>query len=147
MQFLVQGYGDGITPLPCSRFNRAVKFGPMLDWAEKERGITRWPPVITPVCGPMQPAADQLLGARCAQRPELFPLRPAPGGAAAADLSREPDTRAEAAQLLRTAEKPESQDLCCRPSRLDEGVSDAYLPERPGEIVLAMARWWVSTTA
>ena len=33
VQFLVQGYGDGITPLPCSRCNRAVKFGPMLDWA------------------------------------------------------------------------------------------------------------------
>ncbi|NBO29787.1 MAG: tRNA 2-thiouridine(34) synthase MnmA, partial [Synechococcaceae bacterium WB6_1A_059] len=41
VQFLVDGYGSGLTPLPCSRCNRAVKFGPMLDWAAQERGINR----------------------------------------------------------------------------------------------------------
>ena len=41
VDFLVDGYGDGVTPLPCSRCNREVKFGPMLRWAETERGIGR----------------------------------------------------------------------------------------------------------
>ena len=41
VDFLVEGYGSGITPLPCSRCNRAVKFAPMLAWARAERGIGR----------------------------------------------------------------------------------------------------------
>ena len=41
VDFLVEGYGAGVTPLPCSRCNREVKFGPMLQWAEQERGIGR----------------------------------------------------------------------------------------------------------
>ena len=39
VQRLVDGYRDGITPLPCSQCNRSVKFGPMLDWASSERGL------------------------------------------------------------------------------------------------------------
>ena len=35
VQGLVDGYRAGITPLPCSKCNRAVKFGPMLAWAER----------------------------------------------------------------------------------------------------------------
>ncbi|MBM5791768.1 MAG: tRNA 2-thiouridine(34) synthase MnmA, partial [Cyanobacteria bacterium M_surface_10_m1_298] len=41
VDFLVQGYEAGVTPLPCSRCNREVKFGPMLRWASEERGIDR----------------------------------------------------------------------------------------------------------
>ncbi|MEX1316135.1 MAG: hypothetical protein AB1Z22_03275, partial [Synechococcaceae cyanobacterium] len=41
VDFLVEGYAAGVTPLPCSRCNRAVKFGPMLRWAAEERGIDR----------------------------------------------------------------------------------------------------------
>ena len=41
VNFLVQGYQAGVTPLPCSRCNREVKFGPMLQWAESERSIGR----------------------------------------------------------------------------------------------------------
>ena len=41
VDFLLQGYGAGITPLPCSRCNREVKFAPMLAWAQAERGIGR----------------------------------------------------------------------------------------------------------
>ena len=33
VDFLVEGYAAGVTPLPCSRCNREVKFGPMLQWA------------------------------------------------------------------------------------------------------------------
>ena len=41
VQRLVDGYRDGITPLPCSQCNRSVKFGPMLEWATKERELPR----------------------------------------------------------------------------------------------------------
>ena len=38
---LVEGYQQGITPLPCSRCNRTVKFSAMLKWAHKNRKIDR----------------------------------------------------------------------------------------------------------
>jgi tRNA-specific 2-thiouridylase len=41
VDFLVEGYQAGVTPLPCSRCNRQVKFGPMLAWAQRERGLPR----------------------------------------------------------------------------------------------------------
>ena len=41
VDYLVTCYGSGMTPLPCSQCNRAVKFGPMLQWAESERSIGR----------------------------------------------------------------------------------------------------------
>ena len=37
---LVEGYGQGITPLPCSRCNRHVKMALLLHWAQREMGIT-----------------------------------------------------------------------------------------------------------
>ena len=39
IKYLVDGYSQGITPLPCSNCNKAVKFRPMIDWAKAERGI------------------------------------------------------------------------------------------------------------
>ena len=39
VDYLVSGYEAGITPLPCSQCNRAVKFGPMLRYAREE---LRW---------------------------------------------------------------------------------------------------------
>ena len=41
VNYLVDGYSDGITPLPCSQCNKAVKFGPMLDFARNELGVDR----------------------------------------------------------------------------------------------------------
>ena len=41
VQRLVDGYRDGITPLPCSQCNRSVKFGPMVSWARDERQLDR----------------------------------------------------------------------------------------------------------
>ena len=35
VDYLVTGYGEGITPLPCSQCNKAVKFTPMLNYAQK----------------------------------------------------------------------------------------------------------------
>jgi tRNA-uridine 2-sulfurtransferase len=39
VNFLVEGYEAGITPLPCSNCNKAVKFAPMLKYAQDELGI------------------------------------------------------------------------------------------------------------
>ena len=41
VDFLIDGYSQGITPLPCSRCNREVKFAPMLAWSRSQRGIGR----------------------------------------------------------------------------------------------------------
>lgn len=146
VDFLVQGYADGTTPLPCSRCNREVKFGPMLQWAREERGIER---IATGhyarVCHGEQSdnGRHQLLRGLDARKDQSYFLY---------DLSQEvlgrlvfplgeltkPDTRAEAERHgLRTAHKPESQDLCLADHHGSmKAFLDAYLPPRAGEIVL-----------
>ena len=153
VDFLVQGYGDGITPLPCSRCNREVKFGPMLRLGgagarHRARIATRR---TMRACRHWRTEATdgrhQLLrGLDAPQGPELFPLRPASGGLGRlvfplGELTK-PDTRAEAERHgLRTAQKPESQDLCLADHHGSmRAFLDAYLPPRPGEIVLTDGR-------
>ena len=155
VDFLVDGYQQGITPLPCSRCNRAVKFGPMLAWARQERGIhrvatghyarVRHAEALDPEPVPGDGAGrHQLLRGLDPHKDQSYFLY---------DLSQEVlaslvfplgeltkrDTRAEAARLgLRTAEKPESQDLCLADHHGSmRAFLDAYLPPRAGEIVLA----------
>jgi tRNA-specific 2-thiouridylase len=141
---LVQGYSQGITPLPCSRCNRSVKFGPMLAWAERERGLTR---LATGHYARVRPAADgghpQLLRGVDRQKDQSYFLYDLP--AAALDRLVFPlgeltkaDTRAEAARLgLRTASKPESQDLCLADHHGSmRAFLDAHIPSRTGVIVL-----------
>ena len=41
VDYLVSGYSQGITPLPCSQCNRTVKFAPMLHYAQTELGIDK----------------------------------------------------------------------------------------------------------
>ncbi|MEB3266313.1 MAG: tRNA 2-thiouridine(34) synthase MnmA [Cyanobacteriota bacterium] len=144
---VVQGYGEGITPLPCSRCNREVKFGPMLDWADRERGIGR---IATGHYARVHPASatepgrHQLLRGLDHHKDQSYFLY---------DLSQEvlgqlvfplgeltkADTRLEAErQGLRTAHKPESQDLCLVDHHGSmKAFLDTYLPPRPGQIVLA----------
>ncbi len=154
VDFLVQGYGEGLTPLPCSRCNRAVKFGPMLAWAEAERGIGR---LATGHYARMWPAgtADerplpsegagrhQLLRGLDPHKDQSYFLYDLPQSVLGrlvfplGELTKEA-TRAEAARLgLRTADKPESQDLCLADHHGSmRAFLDAYLPPREGEIVL-----------
>ena len=147
VQFLVDGYGSGLTPLPCSRCNRAVKFGPMLDWAAKERGINR---VATGHYARLRPASassngrTQLLRGLDGRKDQSYFLYDLPQEVLArllfplGELTKL-DTRAEAARLgLRTADKPESQDLCLADHHGSmKAFLDAYLPPREGQIVLA----------
>jgi tRNA-uridine 2-sulfurtransferase len=146
VDFLVQGYGEGITPLPCSRCNREVKFGPMLQWADTERGIGR---IATGHYARIRHGAvsdngrHQLLRGLDARKDQSYFLYDLPQAALGrlvfplGELTKA-DTRAEAERHgLRTAQKPESQDLCLADHHGSmKAFLDAYLPPRPGEIVL-----------
>ncbi|MBM5828511.1 MAG: tRNA 2-thiouridine(34) synthase MnmA, partial [Cyanobacteria bacterium M_surface_7_m2_040] len=147
VDFLVQGYGAGVTPLPCSRCNREVKFGPMLQWAERERGIER---IATGHYARVRHGEQsdtcrhQLLRGLDAHKDQsyfLYDLPQAVLGRLVFPLGEltKPDTRLEAARHgLRTAQKPESQDLCLADHHGSmKAFLDAYLPPRDGEIVLA----------
>jgi tRNA-specific 2-thiouridylase len=141
---LVEGYSQGITPLPCSRCNRSVKFGPMLAWAERERGLSR---LATGHYARVRPAAGdgrpQLLRGVDRHKDQSYFLYDLPVGLLnrlvfpLGELTKA-DTRAEAARLgLRTASKPESQDLCLADHHGSmRAFLDAHIPARQGEIVL-----------
>ena len=150
VDFLVEGYGSGVTPLPCSRCNREVKFGPMLTWAEQERGIAR---IATGHYARVlhgdhsANGRHQLLRGLDRQKDQSYFLYDLPQDALGrlvfplGELTKA-DTRAEAARHgLRTAEKPESQDLCLADHHGSmKAFLDAYLPPRQGEIVLSDGR-------
>ncbi len=154
VDFLVEGYGSGVTPLPCSRCNRAVKFGPMLDWALEERGIDRiatghYARVRRADGGDagLAPAASggrhQLLRGLDAHKDQSYFLYDLPQqvlGRLVFPLGEltKADTRLEAEAMgLRTAKKPESQDLCLADHHGSmKAFLDAYLPARQGQIVL-----------
>jgi len=154
VNFLVEGYGAGLTPLPCSRCNRAVKFGPMLAWALGERRIGRlatghYARVRHAEGGERLPVPGdgrgrhQLLRGLDRQKDQSYFLYDLPQevlGSLVFPLGEmaKGDTRREAARLgLRTAAKPESQDLCLAEHHGSmKAFLDAYLPPRRGEIVL-----------
>ncbi len=143
IDYLVAGYGAGLTPLPCSRCNRAVKFGPMLRYARETLGIDR---IATghyarigfdPETGryrlrrAIDRAKDQSYFLYEVPQEELrhclFPL---------GDRTKA-ETRQLAAEFgLATAEKPESQDLCLIESHGSmRDFLDKYLAPRRGKIV------------
>jgi tRNA-specific 2-thiouridylase len=150
VDFLVQGYGAGVTPLPCSRCNREVKFGPMLRWAAEERGIGR---IATGHYARVRHSAvsengrHQLLRGLDTRKDQSYFLYDLPQQALAqlvfplGELTKG-DTRAEAERHgLRTAHKPESQDLCLADHHGSmKAFLDAYLPPRQGQIVLTDGR-------
>ena len=144
VQRLVDGYREGITPLPCSQCNRSVKFGPMLDWAAEERGLPR---IATGHYARIRHGGEQGrhqllrgLDSRKDQSYFLYDLPQEVLGRIVFPLGEltKADTRGEAARHgLRTAEKPESQDLCLADHHGSmRAFLDAYLPPRQGEIVL-----------
>ena len=145
VQRLVDGYREGITPLPCSQCNRSVKFGPMLDWAAEERGLPR---IATGHYARIRHGGEQGrhqllrgLDSRKDQSYFLYDLPQEVLGRILFPLGEltKADTRGEAARHgLRTAEKPESQDLCLADHHGSmRAFLDAYLPPRQGEIVLS----------
>jgi tRNA-uridine 2-sulfurtransferase len=141
VQFIVDGYKHGVTPLPCSRCNKDLKFGLMLDYAREKLEI---PKIATGHYARVdnvdgryrlrravdrnkdqsyflyELSQDQLMGA-------VFPL-----GETTKD-----QTRAMARTLgLAVADKPESMDLCLvEAAGSMRNFLDEHLDPIDGEIV------------
>jgi tRNA-uridine 2-sulfurtransferase len=143
VDYLVDGYRAGITPLPCSQCNKSVKFGPMLRYAREQLGVDR---IATGHYARIQhdvaTGRYQLLRAVDRSKDQSYFLY---------DLSQEhlagtyfplgdqtkTMTRQIAAEFnLHTAEKPESQDLCLIEAHGSmQAFLDKYIQPQKGEIV------------
>lgn len=143
VDYLVAGYSAGITPLPCSQCNKAVKFGPMLTYARQQLGIDQ---IATGHYARVRydAATGRYQLVRAIDRAKdqtyflydlsqeilahvLFPLGDQPKS----------ETRRIAAEFgLSTAEKPESQDLCLIEAHGSmRTFLDQYITPQKGEIV------------
>ena len=143
IDYLVEGYQAGITPLPCSQCNRAVKFGPMLAYARENFGADL---IATGHYARVRrdegTGRYQLLRARDRNKDQTYFLY---------DLSQEMlagcvfplgevekvETRRIAQDFnLRTADKPESQDLCLVEAHGSmREFLEKYIAPKPGDIV------------
>ncbi|BFM40202.1 tRNA 2-thiouridine(34) synthase MnmA [Synechocystis sp. LKSZ1] len=143
VDYLVSGYGDGVTPLPCSQCNKAVKFGPMVRYAQETHGTDQ---IATGHYARIRYDDSlgryQLLRAVDRQKDQsyfLYDLDQAILGATHFPLGEltKPETRKIAQELgLKTAEKPDSQDLCLIEAHGSmKTFLDQYLAPRAGEIV------------
>ncbi|MDY6785891.1 MAG: tRNA 2-thiouridine(34) synthase MnmA [Cyanobacteriota bacterium] len=142
VDYLVSGYEAGVTPLPCSQCNRTVKFGPMLNYAREKLGCDR---IATGHYARIRydeaSNRHQLL---CAIDPNkdqsyflydltqdllagsLFPL---------GNITKEETRRIAAQYNLKTANKPESQDLCLVEAHGSmQQFLDRYIDLKQGEI-------------
>ncbi|WP_036891980.1 MULTISPECIES: tRNA 2-thiouridine(34) synthase MnmA [Prochlorococcus] len=156
IESLVKGYQEGMTPSPCSKCNRFVKFSPILEWAEQNLGLKRiatghyarikhlQEPIKISSAKENQIRRHQLLRGLDQNKDQSYFLY---------DLSQEilekvifplgelkkADTRKEASRIeLRTAEKPESQDLCLAEHHGSmKAFLDEYISPRNGEILLS----------
>jgi tRNA-uridine 2-sulfurtransferase len=143
VDYLVTGYEAGVTPLPCSQCNKAVKFGPMLRYAQETLGMqTIATGHYARVRVDAQTNRVQLLRAIDRNKDQSYFLY---------DLSQEilgnvmfplgeqtkTETRRVAAELnLQTAEKPESQDLCLIEAHGSmSAFLGQYIAPKEGEIV------------
>ncbi|MBW4510248.1 MAG: tRNA 2-thiouridine(34) synthase MnmA [Scytonematopsis contorta HA4267-MV1] len=143
VDYLVAGYSDGITPLPCSQCNTTVKFSPMLQYARQNFDCDK---IATGHYARINYNPDtrryNLLRAIDRNKDQSYFLY---------DLSQDllsgavfplgelnkTDTRRIAAEYgLKTADKPESQDLCLVESNGSmRAFLDKYLAPKKGEIV------------
>ncbi|MBE9012249.1 tRNA 2-thiouridine(34) synthase MnmA [Pseudanabaenaceae cyanobacterium LEGE 13415] len=141
VDYLVTGYGEGITPLPCSQCNKAVKFTPMLTYARETLGIEK---IATGHYARIrfENGRYQLLRAIDRSKDQSYFLY---------DLDQEvlsqvvfplgekhkTETRQIAAAFgLHTADKPESQDLCLVEANGSmQAFLDKYITPHKGEIV------------
>lgn len=119
VDYLVSGYRSGITPSPCSQCNRSVKFKPMLDYAEKELNCNL---IATGHYARVRYDKEtdkyHLLRAIDRSKDQSYFLYDLPQDILARTIfplgeQTKEDTRRMATEFkLKTANKPESQDLC-----------------------------------
>jgi len=143
INYLVEGYSAGVTPLPCSQCNRAVKFGPMLQYARQELGAEY---VATGHYARVDqdPETGRYRLRRAFDRNKdqtyfLYDLDQDVLGHSLFPLGerQKTETRQIAAEAdLATACKPESQDLCLVESHGSmRDFLAKYLAPKPGDIV------------
>jgi tRNA-specific 2-thiouridylase len=143
IDYLVTGYSDGITPLPCSQCNKTVKFGPMVQYAREHLGSDR---IATGhyarINFDQATGRYQLLRACDRNKDQSYFLYDLSQELLAASVFplgelQKSDTRRIAAEYgLSTADKPESQDLCLVESNGSmRAFLDKYLAPKQGDIV------------
>jgi len=143
VDYLVSGYGAGITPLPCSQCNKAVKFSPMLQYARSELGIET---IATGHYARITVDADtgryQLRRAVDLSKDQSYFLYDLEQTVLAHTIfplgdQTKVETRRMATEFgLHTAEKPESQDLCLIEAHGSmRTFLDKYLAPQQGNIV------------
>ncbi|MBD2258684.1 tRNA 2-thiouridine(34) synthase MnmA [Pseudanabaena sp. FACHB-2040] len=148
IDYLVSGYQQGVTPLPCSQCNRAVKFGPMLQYAREELGAER---IATGhyarITQDLETGRYQLRRAVDPSKDQsyfLYDLTQELLAGSLFPLGEQPktETRRMAAELgLHTAAKPDSQDLCLIEHHGSmQSFLDKYLAPKPGDIVDTQGR-------
>jgi tRNA-uridine 2-sulfurtransferase len=143
VDYLVAGYEAGVTPLPCSQCNKAVKFGPMLRYAQETLGTEK---IATGHYARVRqdPQTNRVQLLRAVDRHKdqsyfLYDLSQDILASVVFPLGEQTkvETRKIAAELgLQTAEKPESQDLCLVEVHGSMGAFlDQYIRPQQGEIV------------
>lgn len=140
---LVAGYSAGITPLPCSQCNKTVKFGPMLHYAREQLGIDR---IATGHYARLSydpgTGRHQLRRAVDRNKDQSYFLYDLTQDLLAASLfplgeKTKAETRRIAAEFgLKTADKPESQDLCLVETHGSmQSFLSKYITPKKGDIV------------
>lgn len=143
IDYLVSGYEAGITPLPCSQCNKAVKFSPMLQYAKERLESDR---IATGHYARIHydemTGRYQLLRAIDRNKDQSYFLYDLTQDLLASSVfplgdRTKDETRRIAAQFgLRTAEKPDSQDLCLIEAHGSmQGFLDKYINQKEGDIV------------
>lgn len=143
INYLVGGYSAGVTPLPCSQCNRAVKFGPMIKYAQQELGAeaiaTGHYARIRYNDGTGRYELHRAIDKSKDQSYFLYDLTQDMLAGTRFPLGEQTktETRQMAAELgLHTAAKPESQDLCLIEHHGSMGsFLNKYLAPKPGDIV------------
>ena len=143
VDYVVNGYEAGITPLPCSQCNRTVKFSPMLDYARRELGTDK---IATGhyarVHYDEHSDRYQLLKAVDRNKDQSYFLYDLTQEMLASSVfplgdCTKAETRRIAAEFeLSTADKPESQDLCLVEAHGSmQTFLDRYIDRQEGDIV------------
>jgi tRNA-specific 2-thiouridylase len=143
VDYLISGYESGVTPLPCSQCNRLVKFAPMLDYAKKQLAIDK---IATGHYARIHYDSKsdryQLLKAIDSSKDQSYFLY---------DLTQEllagtifplgNQTKTQTRQIavkfgLKTAHKPDSQDLCLIEAYGSmQKFLGKYIEQKEGEII------------
>ncbi len=143
VNYLISGYESGTTPLPCSQCNRTVKFGPMLQYGREKLGSDK---IATGHYARIHydeaNGRYQLLRAIDSKKDQSYFLYDLTQELLASSLfplgnQTKEETRGIATQLgLKTADKPESQDLCLIEAHGSmRQFLNRYISQKEGDIV------------